>query len=88
MKASKEKLEGYIKAKPRSKEHPGYFDDDGNFVRGPFYSAMLGGKIVALVGSEGYRQDIGYYTTREYALAGAKELQAKAQEWLAAGNHS
>jgi len=87
-KATKERLEVMISAKPRAKEQAGFFDDAGDFVRGPFYSAMLGKQIVALVGSRGYRQDIGYYISRQHALDGAKKLQAKAREWLASGNYA
>ncbi len=87
-KATKEKLEYYIKAKPSAKETPGFFTDDGEFVRGPFYMAKLGKQIVALVESDGYRQDIGYYISRQHAIDGAAALQEKARQWLTAGNYA
>jgi|DEB0MinimDraft_10_1074344.scaffolds.fasta_scaffold140961_3 hypothetical protein len=86
--APKAKLEAHAAARPGVEEHPGYFDDAGNFVRGPFYSAKLGAAHVSMVGSDGYDQSTGYYQTREQALAGAKLCKAKAQEWLDEGNYA
>jgi len=82
----KSKLEKYIKARPMAEENPGYFDDAGNFVRGPFYLAKLGGEYVGMVGSDGYDRTSGCYRTRDQAVAGAKLCKDKAQEWLDTGN--
>ena len=87
MKASKEKLEAYVEARPGTSETPGYFDDAGNFVRGPFWMAKLGSQVVALKGSEGYREDIGYYISSHHALEGAKAVKEKAKQWLAEGDY-
>lgn len=87
MKASKEKLEAYVEARPGTRETPGCFDDAGNFVRGPFWLAKLGSQVVALKGSEGYCEDIGYYISSHHALKGAKAVKEKAKQWLAEGNY-
>ena len=87
-KPSKTTLLRMVDSRPGADEHPGYFDDAGMFVRGPFYTAQLGGQAVALVGSRGYRQDIGFYTTRDAAVTAAKELKAKARQWLGDGNYT
>ena len=86
-KASKAKLERYLNARRGVREIPGYFDEDGNFVRGPFYLAKLGSEVVAVHGSPGYDKEIGCYITREHALNGARELKEKAKQWLAEGNY-
>lgn len=86
-KPPKAKLEAHAKGRPGVRECPGYFDDTGNFVRGPVYLAKLGSQIVSLVGSEGYCQNIGYYMTRHHALEGAKAVKEKAKQWLAEGNY-
>lgn len=87
-KAPKAKLQAMVAGRCSAKEHPGYFTDSGEFVRGPFYSAKIGSQVVALVGSRGYRQDIGFYISRRDALEGAKALKAKARQWLAEGNYA
>lgn len=86
-KASKAKLERYLNSRPGVRKTPGYFDDDGNFVRGPFYLAKLGSEVVALHGTPGYDAEIGFYITREDALNGARALKEKAKQWLAEGNY-
>tara|TARA_S200002703_G_scaffold104389_1_gene90574 strand:- start:1029 stop:1295 length:267 start_codon:yes stop_codon:yes gene_type:complete len=87
MKASKEKLETHVEARPGASETPGYYDDAGSFVRGPFWMAKLGSQVVALKGSEGYLEDVGFYISRHHALKAAKAVKEKAKQWLAEGNY-
>lgn len=88
MKLTKEQVEYYVNAKPRTSEIPGYFTDDGKLVLGPFYKGHLGKKNVGYAdGFPSYVKDANAYLFRGDALEGAKAFQAKMREWLEAGNY-
>jgi len=85
---TKAKLESHAKGRPGFREVPGYFDDAGNFIRGPFWLAKLGSQIVSLKGSDGYLEDTGYYISSWHALEAAKAIKEKCKKWLAEGNYA
>ena len=81
-------LEEYIAAKPRTKEVPGYFDDEGKFTHGPFFTAYLGKQMVGMRDMPGYVKDAGAYMWRSAALDAAKAFQEKCRELLAERNNA
>lgn len=89
MKLSKADLEYYAKARPHTRELPGYFKADGTLVRGIFYVAKLGTKSVGYADTEyrSYIEEAGAYRMRSDALQGAKLFQQKMREMLEAGDY-
>lgn len=81
---TKADLEYYATAKPRTRTEVGYFTSDGKLVRGPFYSACIGKKIVGFKFGM-YIEEAGMYRLRADALWGAKLFQEKARKLLANG---
>ena len=85
---SKAELEKYIAARPNTRQTVGYFDEDGNFTRGPFYQAQLGSQCVSMVEMPGYIQAAGVYMWRQAALDAAKAVQEKCRQLLSEGKYS
>lgn len=77
----REKCEWYIKRQPRAKYIPGYWTDNDELVRGPFWTPTLGGQGVN--DTVGYtNHSNGCWFSHADAKAAAERFKQKCGEWL------